>query len=224
MTTKHAIASVRDLSRDILDYWFATIDDATTLDGELEPFRSCYARWYGKRPEVDAEIRERFEPALRAVVEEGHAWERHVEAWRDPPDGLVALTILLDQLPRNMYRGTARMYAHDPLALLVAAQALREPGGDARSLVRQMFLFVPFMHAENVTLQSAMVARFEQLVEQARTRSPTNLRFFQGALDYARQHLTLVQAYGRFPHRNQLLGRISTDAELELLRSGHAGF
>lgn len=212
------------LSHEILDYWFANLDDTTPLDREAEPFRSCYARWYGKRPEIDAEIRERFEPALIAVTEQGRAWDRHVEAWRQLPDGLVALTILLDQLPRNMYRDTARMYVHDPLALVVAAEARRAPGAETRSLVRRMFLLVPFMHVENVTLQQAMVAGFEELVADARVRSPANVGFYEGALDFARRHLDLVAVHGRFPHRNALLGRTSTAAELALLRDGHTGF
>ncbi len=224
MSTKDPSHDVGNLSREILDYWFATIDDATPLDREKEPFRRCFARWYGKRPEIDAEIRERFEPALEAVTNQGRDWERHVEEWRRVPDGLVALTILLDQLPRNMYRDTAQMYAHDPLALIVAAQVLGEPDSDARPLARRMFLLVPFMHVENVTLQQMMVARFEELVEDARTRSPGNVGFYEGALDFARRHLTIVAEYGRFPHRNALLGRTSTPAELELLRGGHAGF
>jgi uncharacterized protein (DUF924 family) len=219
--TTHDIDS---LSREILDYWFATIDDATPLNPEAEPFRSRYARWYGKRPEIDAEVRERFEPALVAATKDGHEWDRHLEAWRRAPDGLVALTLLLDQLPRNMYRGTARMYEHDPLALVVAAQALREPGGEARSLVRRMFLLVPFMHVENLTLQQGMVARFEELLALAGSRSAANLGFYKGALDFARRHLAIVEEFGRFPHRNALLGRSSTAAEVELLRGGHEGF
>ncbi len=91
-----AIPDTAERSRAILDSWFATIDDATPLDREAEPFGSCFARWYGKRPEIDAEIRARFEPALAAVTEHGRDWDRHLEAWRRQPDGLVALTILLD--------------------------------------------------------------------------------------------------------------------------------
>jgi uncharacterized protein (DUF924 family) len=224
LTPKPLVHDVPALTREILEYWFATIDDATPLDRETEPFRSCFARWYGKRPEIDAEIRERFEPALVAVTHDGRDWDRRIEAWRRVPDGLVALTILLDQLPRNMYRGTARMYVHDPLALVVAAHALHEPGGEERSLVRRMFLLVPFMHVENLTFQQAMVARFEDLVALARTRSPANLGFYENALDFARRHLAIIEGFGRFPHRNALLGRTSTLAEQELLRGGHEGF
>src|SRR5688572_6786359 len=114
---------VRPLAAAILDYWFASLDDASLLDREAEPFRTCHARWYGKLPEIDLEIRQRFEPALEATTGAGSRWEDEVGRWRRVPNGLLALLVLLDQLPRNMYRNTPRMYRHDPLALSLATLA-----------------------------------------------------------------------------------------------------
>jgi uncharacterized protein (DUF924 family) len=87
-----------------------------------------------------------------------------------------------------------------------------------------MFLYVPLMHSENLTLQQAMVARFEGLVELAALRSPQNKAFFEFALDYARRHLQVVKTFGRFPHRNAILGRISTPSELEFLKLDGSSF
>jgi uncharacterized protein (DUF924 family) len=87
-----------------------------------------------------------------------------------------------------------------------------------------MFLYLPFMHVENVTLQQSMVRRFEQLVELAAARSPHNVGFFELALDYARRHLDVVERFGRFPHRNEILGRRSSAEELEFLEREDSRF
>jgi uncharacterized protein (DUF924 family) len=208
----------------VLDYWFATLDDDAPLDPEREPFHTCYARWYGKTAEVDAEVRARFEPVLLRVTHDGARWERELDAWRGVPRGLLALVILLDQFPRNMYRDTPRMYAHDGLALATATLAARELDEAELPLVHRMFLHVPFMHVENATLQQAMVRRFEQLAELAAVRSPSNLRFFEMALRSARRHCEVVEQFGRFPHRNEILGRRSTSEELAFLEGTDARF
>jgi uncharacterized protein (DUF924 family) len=209
----------------ILDYWFADLDDTSALDRQREPFRTCYARWYGKDPAIDQEIRETFEPALLQVTGQGAGWSARLQRWAEVPRGLLALTVLLDQLPRNMYRGQARMYRHDALSLSVTTLALHQLEPDeGLPLVQRMFLYVPLMHTEDLTLQQAMVQHFERLVELARTRSPQNVGFFEFALGYARKHEEVIARYGRFPHRNELLGRHSTPEEQEYLRQEGAGF
>jgi uncharacterized protein (DUF924 family) len=207
----------------ILDYWFGSMDDDTVLDREAEPFATHFRRWYGKSPEVDASIRRAFEPDLQAVIATGRRWDDTMQAWREHPRGMLALTILVDQLPRNMYRDTARMYAYDALGLL-ASTAAREEIIDDLPLVHRMFISVPLMHVENLTLQERMLVDFEVLVELAATRSPRNVRFFEFALDYARRHVDVIREFGRFPHRNALLGRNSTTDELGFLERADAYF
>jgi uncharacterized protein (DUF924 family) len=218
------ITPAAEVSQAILEYWFSSLDDGVVLDRQSEPFSTCFARWYGKQPAIDQEIRARFEPVLLAVTKDGARWDREVAAWQQAPLGLLALVVLLDQFPRNMYRDSARMYAHDELALSVTALAIREYEARPLTLVQKMFLYVPLMHSENLTLQQAMVARFESLVEQAELRSPQNKAFFEFALDYARRHLRVVETFGRFPHRNAILGRTSTSAELEFLEQAGSSF
>lgn len=218
------LASAEHLSRSILEYWFSSLDDASSLDRQLEPFRTCLARWYGKQPAIDDEIRARFEPALLAVTGNGRRWDEEVAHWQQTPLGLLALVILLDQFPRNIYRDSARMYAHDALALTVTTAAIREYEEQTLSLVQRMFLYVPLMHVENLTLQQAMVVRFEALVTLATERSPQNVGFFEFALDYARRHRDVVATFGRFPHRNAILGRQSTASELEFLERHDSRF
>lgn len=216
--------TVRDSSEAILQYWFSSLDDGASLERDTEPFRTCHARWYGKRKEIDDEIRSRFEPTLEALTSDGALWERRVEQWRLAPRGLLALVILLDQLPRNMYRDSPRMYAFDSPALIVTSLAIREYEEAPLSMVERMFLYVPLMHAESLTIQQAMVARFESLVRLAATRSRHNLGFFEFALGYARKHLDVVKRFGRFPHRNQILGRRSSSEELAFLEREDSRF
>jgi uncharacterized protein (DUF924 family) len=213
-----------DRSAPILSYWFADLDDRSTLDAATEPFRTCLARWYGKHAAIDREIRERFEPDLQEILGPRAALDREREAWAREPQGLLALVILLDQLPRNMYRGTPGMYANDALALATAREAIARGAGESLPLVRRMFLFVPLMHAEDLATQREMVAHFEGLAAEAARRSPQSLGFFEGALRSARSHAEVIERFGRFPHRNAILSRASTPDEEEYLRGPDAGF
>lgn len=207
----------------ILDYWFGSMNDGTRLDRESEPFSTHFARWYGKSAAIDASIRRTFEPTLDQVTSTGRSWDETVREWRSQPRGSVALTVLLDQLPRNMYRDTPRMYAHDALGLL-ASEAARTDVTDELPLVHRMFISVPLMHAEDLTLQERMLNDFEGFVDLAATRSPQNVGFFRFALAFAKRHVDVIREFGRFPHRNALLGRTSTDRELEFLERPEAYF
>lgn len=224
VTAPRAVPDRAARSAAILAYWLADLDDASTLDPSAEPFRTCYARWYGKDPAIDREIRAAFEADLVAVTARHDRWEREVYLWAREPLGLLALVILLDQLPRNMYRGTPRMYEHDALALRTAMRAIRELEHRELPLVHRMFLYVPLMHAEDVAVQREMVRRFEGLAADAERRAPHDTGFFRHALGFARRHLEVVERFGRFPHRNAILGRATTIDEEDYLRGPDAGF
>jgi uncharacterized protein (DUF924 family) len=213
-----------ELVANVLEYWFGALDDNCRLDRSIQPFQTQFRRWYGKDAAVDEEIRQRFERHLKAVVSNGRNWDQALSQWEAVPQGPLALTILLDQLPRNMYRDTSRMYEHDALGLAVALMALRR--GDDRNLplVRRMFLYVPLMHVENLTLQQQMLFHFEDLATQAARTTPVNADFWRFALDYANRHEAVIRRFGRFPHRNALLGRTSTPDEREFLKSPDSAF
>ncbi|MFZ5895472.1 MAG: DUF924 family protein [Myxococcota bacterium] len=217
-------AKIGERAGEILEYWFGSLRDDSKLEQQVEPFQTCYARWYGKREAIDAEIRTRFERDLLDVTSAGASWFDTVDAWEAAPNGLLALTILLDQFPRNMYRNTTRMYDCDPLALMVASRAIRDKRYAELPLVHQMFLRVPFMHIENLTIQQFMLGQFKTLAEQSETRSPHNVQFFRFALRFAERHLEVIQKYGRFPHRNVILGRTPTPQELEYMQGDDPGF
>lgn len=173
---------------DIIDFWT-----------EAGP-----AMWFGKDPAFDARFRERYLGLYEAAAR-GESTN-----WEQTPDGALALVLLLDQFPRNSFRGTARMYATDSMARAVAHRAIEAGflGQVPRDL--QKFFVLPFAHSED----SADQARS---VELARRVSPEDLA-------HAEHHRDIVRRFGRFPHRNKILGRTSTKAEQEYLdNGGYAG-
>ncbi|WP_167881343.1 DUF924 family protein [Leptospira biflexa] len=209
--------------KSILDYWFGDLNDSTILNREIEPFSTYFNRWYGKKPEIDIEIKEKFEPILINVTSKGDNWEVTLHEWASYPYGLIALTILLDQFPRNMYREKVEMYKHDALGLLVSEFA-RSKGVENLPIVHQMFLSVPLMHVENLTLQEQMYSHFKRFVEIAKQRSPHNLPFWNFAVDYAKLHVEVIREFGRFPHRNAILERLTTREEILYLKENKVFF
>ena len=180
---------------EILDFWFAP--------GTKE-------KWFRPPPEFDAEITERFgalyEEAARDVsVKSAFAdWEAD---WEDSADGALALVILLDQFPRNMFRDSPRAFASDGLAVAVAGRAISRGHDLATAIERRIFLYMPLEHSENIEDQNrccVLVAERCDIEEYP---------------DFAERHRAVIERFGRFPHRNVVLGRQSTPAEIEYLAS-----
>lgn len=178
--------------------------ELASMDAVLAFWFADSARWWKKDPAFDAEVRDRF-TALHQAIERG---ER--ESWLETATGTLAYVIVLDQLSRNMFRGTARMFASDPRARAAVRRAL-ERGDDAElSPDERAFLFMPLMHSEDIADQDRSVALFAHA-------SPEQLRF-------AVQHRDIVRRFGRFPHRNALLGRESTPEERAFLMQPGSSF
>lgn len=200
---------------EVLGFWFdgAGEDRPFDVDGPVQK------RWYGKDPDIDADIRARFEPGYRALA---RAVPR---GWRPADEGqAVAAVIVLDQLPRNMYRGTPAMYASDHLALELAREAAARDPLDRIDLFHAHFLFMPLMHAENLADQELMLALFRRMAELAHRRAPHNAAFFDIAYDFAVRHHEIIARFGRFPHRNAILGRTSTPEEEAFLQKNGSSF
>jgi uncharacterized protein (DUF924 family) len=158
-------------------------------------------RWYKKDDAFDAEVRRRYLDLWHEAA------AGKLSAWERSDDGALALTIVLDQFPRNMFRGDARTYATDPLAREVAGRAIAR-GADARiDPVLIEFLYMPFMHSEDLPDQLRCVELFRK------TGHAENL-------GYAERHADIVRRFGRFPHRNRLLGRATTPEEQAFLDAG----
>lgn len=135
------------------------------------------------------------------------------ESWQDTPDGMLALCIVLDQFPRNMFRGDPAAYATDGKALLAAKMSVARKYDLLLPAIKRRFLYLPFEHSESLADQQKSVALFEAIRED----DP------QG-YDYARKHLEVIEIYGRFPHRNAILGRENTPEEDAYLAQPGAGF
>ncbi len=158
-------------------------------------------RWWAKDDAFDTVIRARFQGTWQA------ARDGKLASWQASDDGALALVIVLDQFPRNMFRGTPKMFSTDTMAAAVAERAIAE-GRDARienSLLQ--FLYMPFMHIESEAGQARSVELFEKLGDAY------NLKF-------AKEHADIITRFGRFPHRNATLGRATTPGEAAYLKDG----
>lgn len=158
-------------------------------------------RWFKKDAAFDDEIKRRF------LITHEAAAAGKLTAWERNAEGALALLLLLDQFPRNMFRGDPRTYATDALAREVASQALAEGADQRVDRPLQQFLYMPFMHSENLADQERCLALF------AASGEPENAK-------YAQDHADIVRRFGRFPHRNKILGRATTEAERKFLEDG----
>lgn len=193
----------------ILTYWFA---DALT---GLPALQARMGFWFANDAKIDDEIRQRFGHLPERLREQPDYWLSQDQAEQDQI--ILAKVIVWDQFTRNIYRGTAQAFAYDDLALATAVQAI-EQGIFARiHPVSSHFLMLPFEHSEDLAIQEQGVAISTSLLQQA----PAELTpMFEHFLKWARIHRDLIARFGRFPHRNQALGRLSTAEELEYLRDG----
>ncbi|MCB9982224.1 MAG: DUF924 domain-containing protein [Rhodospirillales bacterium] len=168
---------------------------------ELDP-----QQWFQSSESVDAEIRERF-----SVTHEMAA-DGLCQHWAVDADGSLALIIVLDQFPRHMYRGTPKAFASDERALLIAKQAVHKGFDQVLEPVKRGFLYLPFQHSETLSDQKKSVELFGAMA----TDNPA------GDM-YAKRHYVPIEKFGRFPHRNEILGRDSSAEEVEFLKT-HKGF
>ena len=189
----------------IMDFWFA--------DGLQTgwPTQEMKAIWFGGGPALDARITATFGAQVLQAVEGGFA------AWEDQPLSRLALILLLDQFTRNVFRGGPRAFGGDTRAQRLVMDALEKTWDQQLPLVCRVFLYMPLMHAENLALQNECVSRFTQLLNDAPNALQAQL---QSNLDFALQHQEIVAKFGRFPHRNGTLGRISTADEDTFLIDG----
>ncbi|MDB5894147.1 MAG: hypothetical protein JWQ88_1678 [Rhodoferax sp.] len=204
--SQHSPSSAQPGVSDIVDFW---LGDATEAGWPSDPAVS--KRWWLSSPARDAEINARFGTRVRQALEGGLA------CWEVKPLARLALVILLDQFTRNTFRGTARAFAGDERAQRLAIDALDRGLEAGLSLAGRLFLAMPLMHAEDMGLQDRAVRYFTALAESA----PPALRDVLGAsAKSAREHRDIVARFGRFPYRNQVLGRVDTPEEVEFLHSG----
>jgi len=189
--------------QDVLDFWFG----APGSIHDKQPRRA----WFVKDAAFDTGIRERFGAAIDTAVAGGlREWDA------SGPDGVLARLLVLDQFTRNAYRNTPQSFAGDALAL-AAAQQLVDSGFDRElAPLRRAFVYMPFEHAEDAYMQERAVELFSMLAAE----QPG----FEEMLDYAHRHRGVIARFGRFPHRNAILGRVSTPEEVLFLQQPGSRF
>lgn len=190
-----------DTPQRVLDFWFGAAGEP---DADLP--RKV---WFEVDPAFDRRCREQF--AQLHASARAHA----LDHWQANASGCLALVILLDQLSRNMFRGTPQAFAQDPQALAIAQHALTQGFDRQVPPLRRMFLYLPFEHSEDLAMQARSVELFETLRGDP---------YLDRTIEFAHRHYEVIARFGRFPHRNAILGRTSSSEELEYLRSPGAGF
>ncbi|MFL9628310.1 DUF924 family protein [Aeromonas jandaei] len=194
----------------LLDFWFGDPTDYALRAKRQAPL------WWGKSRETDALLARRFGVQAEAAA------NGDLADWADQPHGRLALILLLDQLPRNIHRGTPTAFARDPLAREQCLKGLSLGMDRKLSPLERVFFYLPLEHAESREQQARSVALFEELAaEQA--HSPAN-ETFAGFADFARRHQVIIERFGRFPHRNNILSRTSTPEEAAFLLQPGSGF
>lgn len=196
----------------VVEFWFGPeagkADDAAIAERQQ-------ALWWRKDPATDSAIRRRFEDVITEAAMGA------LDAWAQAPAGRLALILLTDQFPRNIYRDTKAAFGHDPLALAWCKEGLHR-GDDARLRpVERVFFYLPLEHSEARQDQERSVALYSALSASV----PASQRsVFDGFLDFALRHRDIVERFGRFPHRNRLLGRASSPEELAFLEQPGSSF
>ncbi|MDH3535053.1 MAG: DUF924 domain-containing protein [Gammaproteobacteria bacterium] len=181
-------ASEANMQQDIIDFWFS--DETRKL-------------WFNSTPEFDQLLRARY---LETWEQAGRG---EIDHWMQSADGCVALVIVLDQFPLNMFRGDAQAFATEDRSRDVARFAIERGFDESLSADKKGFLYMPFMHSENLEDQDLSLRLFDQ-------------PGLESSLRFAHHHHDIVARFGRFPHRNASLGRTSTAAEIEYLNSKQA--
>jgi uncharacterized protein (DUF924 family) len=182
--------------RDILQFWFS--DRARAL-------------WFEKDAAFDADIGARFGPLVH------QAQMGAFDDWRSSPDGALALLLLLDQFARNVFRGQAKAFLGDPRARAIAAEAVARGFDQRYPFPDRVFFYLPFEHCETLANQDRFIALLEGCMREF---GDVAAEF----LEYGHRHRTIIKRFGRFPHRNEALGRESTEEEVEFLRGPNSSF
>ncbi|WP_415754304.1 DUF924 family protein [Pseudomonas leptonychotis] len=191
----------------LLDWWFGAAGGGSGATA-AEVAASRTALWFGKQDRQDDQAREQF----GALVEQALADQ--LQDWQREPEGWLATLLLLDQLPRMIFRDTPRAFAGDSLARPLALHGLTQGWDQQLSPIQRVFAYLVLEHAEEPALQNQAVRLFSTLYQQA---ADAERELFAGYLDYAERHQQVIARFGRFPHRNQILGRPSNTEESAFL-------
>lgn len=191
-----ASTTIPERAQALIDFWFGREDDP-----EREADRDV---WFRSTPEHDGRLRQLF------LADYERAAEGALAAWEAVPEGALALVLLLDQIPRNIFRDTPCAYATDALARAAADRALAQGFDAALPSAWRKFFYMPLHHSESLADQQRSLALFEALPDRTGR---------EGTRRYAMRYVDVIARFGRFPHRNAMLGRASTPEEIAFLEA-----
>jgi uncharacterized protein (DUF924 family) len=193
----------------ILEFWFKEQElTAPQIDRRMDT-------WFGEDAVFDHEIEKEFSDDVEG------ACNGELDHWADEPQGRLALIILIDQFRRNLYRGTAKAFSHDKVALKLCVEGAMERKDKGLTPIQRVFFYMPLQHAESRKVQAKSVELYDRLAESV---SPTLKETFLTVAQFAELHKDIVDQFGRFPHRNTLLGRENTPEEDEYLAGDSPDF
>jgi len=196
----------------VLQFWFGPSINSTTASTQA-------SLWWRKQPEVDQQIREDFADGLRGLKQGEYS------DWLQTVSGRLAAIIVLDQFSRNMYRDTAQAFAQDELALRWCLEGLEDSIDLQLEPVERVFFYLPLEHSEDMQMQDLSCRKFAELLDDnINTDSSPSDGTYEGFYRYAERHRDVIQKFGRFPHRNKILGRVSPEMEQEYLDTPGSGF
>jgi len=196
---------------EILGYWFGELKESEA------PSSNYYKIWFAKRIEIDQYIKTTFEDDLELAV------GGKLKSWKNTPRGILALIILLDQFSRNIYRGTANAFAQDSLALEICLRGIEKGFDKMLHPVERLFFYMPLEHSEDLEIQRKSVEYFF-MMEKLYPTPPSLASMASEFRKYAEMHYVIIERFGRFPHRNEILGRESTTEEIEFLKQPGSSF
>ena len=193
----------------VLAFWFGSPGPSVEVAGRQRTL------WFGKSPANDRVVTEHFVATLAAAT------AGELDHWAHTPRGRLALVIVLDQFPHHIFRDRPQAFATDPQALAQCLAALAADDDRHLTPIERVFLYLPLEHAESLAMQERAVSLYAQLAHGV---AADEQALFNGFLDYARRHCDVVARFGRFPHRNEILGRASTPDEREFLKQPGSRF
>jgi uncharacterized protein (DUF924 family) len=203
-----------DEARQVRDFWFGKLPMTAQALEQRVKFWGAAIRFPGDEP---LELRDKRDQIIRSRF--GKLLERagkgELASWADSPRRCLSLIILLDQFPRNIYRGTAQAFAYDDQALTVTLSGMQSAADGALDIVERLFFYMPLQHSEARDVQEESVAAYRRLLVEA---PPEFRSVFEDSLESAQKHRSIIERFGRFPHRNQILGRANTPDEEAWLR------
>ncbi|GJM17278.1 MAG: hypothetical protein DHS20C13_26050 [Thermodesulfobacteriota bacterium] len=195
----------------ILDFWFGSL-----IENEI-PSEEYQRKWWIKNHENDMQIKNQFGDSFELANKGG------LNHWKANSDGTLALIILLDQFSRNIFRDTAEAFSQDQEAINICINGIKKGFDNERHPIQRIFYYMPLMHSEDMGMQEKSIECFSNLAKQF-TTPETISKMVSGSSDYALKHYVIIKRFKRYPHRNKILGRESTQEEIEFLSQPGSSF